>query len=58
VPVVTALFAYLLFGEKLDALQITGMVVCAAGVILVNRAAGLAPAAANAAASVAAANYD
>ncbi len=37
VPVVTALFAYLLFGEKLDALSIAGMVVCAAGVVLVNR---------------------
>ncbi len=58
VPVVTALFAYILFGEKLDALQIAGMVICAAGVILVNRRARVAPAAANAAASVAAANYD
>ncbi len=39
VPVVTALLAYFLFGEKLDALSVVGMVVCAAGVILVNRGA-------------------
>ena len=39
VPVVTALFAYLLFGEQLDALSIAGMAVCAAGVVLVNRGA-------------------
>ena len=39
VPAVTALFAYLLFGEKLDALSIAGMVVCATGVVLVNRGA-------------------
>jgi drug/metabolite transporter (DMT)-like permease len=58
VPVVTALFAYLLFGEKLDALQVAGIVVCAAGVILVNRGTRLPPAAANEAASVTAANYD
>ncbi|MGH6665426.1 MAG: DMT family transporter, partial [Pseudolabrys sp.] len=58
VPVVTALFAYILFGERLDALQIAGMVVCAAGVILVTRATRLTPAAANAAASVTATNYD
>ncbi len=58
VPGVTALFAYLLFGEKLDALQVAGMVVCGAGVILVNRAARPPFTAANAAASVAAANYD
>ena len=57
VPVVTALFAYLLFGEKLDTIQIVGMAVCAAGVILVNRAARR-PLAANAAASVTATNYD
>jgi drug/metabolite transporter (DMT)-like permease len=38
VPVVTALMAYLLFGEKLDALSIAGMVVVAVGVYLVNRA--------------------
>jgi drug/metabolite transporter (DMT)-like permease len=49
VPAVTALLAYLLFGEKLDALSIVGMVVCAAGVVLVNRGARKAT---NAAASV------
>jgi drug/metabolite transporter (DMT)-like permease len=37
VPAVTALFAFLLFGEQLDALSIVGMVVCAAGVVLANR---------------------
>jgi drug/metabolite transporter (DMT)-like permease len=37
VPVVTALFAYMLFGEKLDALAIAGMVIVAAGVYAVNR---------------------
>jgi drug/metabolite transporter (DMT)-like permease len=37
VPGVTALMAYLLFGERLDALSVAGMVVCAAGVVLVNR---------------------
>jgi drug/metabolite transporter (DMT)-like permease len=37
VPGVTALFAFLLFGERLDTISITGMVVCAAGVFLVNR---------------------
>jgi drug/metabolite transporter (DMT)-like permease len=52
VPVVTALLAYLLFGEKLDALSIAGMVVCAAGVVLVNRGARVTPVAGNAAASV------
>jgi len=52
VPVVTALFAYLLFGEKLDALSIAGMVVCALGVVLVNRGARVTPVAGNAAASV------
>ena len=39
VPAVTALFAFALFGEKLDALSITGMGVCAAGVVLANRGA-------------------
>ena len=37
VPAVTALMAYLLFDERLDAIAITGMIVCAAGVVLVNR---------------------
>lgn len=36
VPAVTAVFAWLLFGEKLDALSIAGMAVCTAGVFLVN----------------------
>ena len=45
VPAVTALLAFLLFGEKLDALSIAGMVVCAVGVVLVNRGARLQPAA-------------
>ncbi|HZQ14259.1 MAG TPA: DMT family transporter [Pseudolabrys sp.] len=39
VPAVTALFAYMLFDETLDALSLTGMVVCAAGVVLANRGA-------------------
>ena len=39
-PVVTALLAFMLFGEKLDALSVAGMVVCAAGVVLVNRGIG------------------
>ena len=57
VPVVTALLAFALFGEKLDALSIAGMVVCAAGVVLVNRGAGgVKSVAANAAASVTAEN--
>lgn len=37
VPAVTALMAYGLFGEKLDALQVFGMLVCAVGVVLANR---------------------
>ena len=39
VPAVTALLAFILFGERLDALSIVGMVVCAVGVVLVNRGA-------------------
>jgi len=54
VPAVTALLAFLLFGETLDALSIVGMIICAVGVVLANRGARLRPAAANAAASVAA----
>jgi len=38
VPAVTAVMAYLLFGEKLDAIAIAGMVTCAAAVLLVIRA--------------------
>lgn len=52
VPVVTALMAYLLFGEKLDAMSIAGMVICAAGVVIVNRGGRVSPMAGNAAASV------
>jgi drug/metabolite transporter (DMT)-like permease len=37
VPATTALMAYFLFGEKLDALSVTGMMLAAAGVILANR---------------------
>lgn len=37
VPGVTALMAYGLFDERLDALSIAGMVACAACVVLVNR---------------------
>ena len=39
VPAVTALMAYVLFGERLDAVAIAGMVACAAAVLLVNRGA-------------------
>ncbi len=53
VPAVTALLAYLLFGERLDTLSIAGMVVCAVGVVLANRGAAVKPVAGNAAASVA-----
>ena len=41
VPAVTALLAYLLFGEKLDALSIAGIGVCAIGVVLASRAGAL-----------------
>jgi drug/metabolite transporter (DMT)-like permease len=36
-PAVTALMAYVLFGEKLDTVAIIGMIACAAAVFLVNR---------------------
>src|SRR6266403_2708861 len=39
VPAVTAVMAYLLFGERLDGIAIAGMVACAAAVFLVNRRA-------------------
>lgn len=39
VPAVTALFAYILFGERLDALSILGMIICAGGVVLASRGA-------------------
>ena len=57
VPVVTALLAFALFGERLDALSIAGMVVCAVGVVLVSRGVdGVKAAAANASDSAAAEN--
>jgi drug/metabolite transporter (DMT)-like permease len=37
VPAVTALFAYALFGERLDALSVCGMLICAVGVVLAHR---------------------
>jgi len=37
VPAVTALFAYILFDERLDSISILGMVICAGGVALVSR---------------------
>jgi drug/metabolite transporter (DMT)-like permease len=54
VPAVTALLAYLLFGEKLDTISITGMALCAAGVVLVSRGSVVRPVAGNVAASAAA----
>jgi drug/metabolite transporter (DMT)-like permease len=39
VPAVTALFAWLLFGETLNALALAGMVLCAIGVFVVSRGA-------------------
>jgi drug/metabolite transporter (DMT)-like permease len=53
VPAVTALLAFLIFGEKLDVLSLIGMGVCALGVVLASRGASLKPAAGNVAASVA-----
>jgi drug/metabolite transporter (DMT)-like permease len=41
VPAVTALLAYLLFGERLDAFSVAGMAVCAVGVVLANRGAAV-----------------
>ena len=35
----TAVMAYVLFGERLDGLAVAGMVACAAAVFLVNRRA-------------------
>jgi drug/metabolite transporter (DMT)-like permease len=34
---VTALLAYILFGEKLNALALLGMAICAVAVFIVNR---------------------
>ncbi len=39
VPAVTSLMAYVLFGERLDAVAISGMAACGAAVFLVNRRA-------------------
>jgi drug/metabolite transporter (DMT)-like permease len=39
VPTVTAVMAYVLFGERLDTVAIVGMVACAAAVFVVNRRA-------------------
>ena len=39
VPAVTAMMAYVLFGERLDTVAISGMIACAAAVFLVNRRA-------------------
>jgi drug/metabolite transporter (DMT)-like permease len=39
VPAVTAVMAYVLFGEELDTVAISGMIACAAAVFLVNRRA-------------------
>jgi drug/metabolite transporter (DMT)-like permease len=41
VPTVTAVMAYVLFGERLDTVAIIGMVACAAAVFLVNRRAAV-----------------
>ncbi len=49
VPAVTALIAWFLFGETLDALSIAGMVVCAVGVVLATRSGGVRPASPDAA---------
>jgi drug/metabolite transporter (DMT)-like permease len=56
VPAVTALMAYVLFDEKLDALSIAGMGVCAAGVVLASCGTLARPAAGNVGASVDAGN--
>ena len=37
VPAMTAVMAFVLFGERLDPVAITGMMACAAAVFLVNR---------------------
>jgi drug/metabolite transporter (DMT)-like permease len=45
VPAVTALLAYLLFGERLDAISVFGIAVAAVGVVLANRGTAKATAA-------------
>lgn len=52
VPATTAVMAYFLFGERLDAVSIAGMGLCAVGVVLANRGGQGKPAAANVGASV------
>jgi drug/metabolite transporter (DMT)-like permease len=52
VPAVTALMAYALFGERLDALSIAGMMLCAVGVFMASRGTIVRPAAGNVGASV------
>jgi drug/metabolite transporter (DMT)-like permease len=37
VPGVTAILAFTLFDERLDVVSISGMLVCAGGVVLANR---------------------
>jgi drug/metabolite transporter (DMT)-like permease len=37
VPAITAVMAFILFGERLDAVAIAGMIACAAAVFVVNR---------------------
>ena len=56
VPAVTALMAYGLFGEKLDALSLAGMGLCAVGVVMASRGTRIRPAAGNVGASVGAEN--
>jgi len=51
VPAVTALLAFLLFGERLDAISVAGVLICALGVVLAHRGAAVKPMAPNAAAS-------
>jgi drug/metabolite transporter (DMT)-like permease len=53
VPAVTALMAYALFGEKLDALSLAGMGLCAVGVVMASRGTRIRAAAADMGASVA-----
>jgi drug/metabolite transporter (DMT)-like permease len=52
VPAVTALLAFILFGERLDAISVAGMLICTLGVVLANRGGRVVPAVGNAAASV------
>jgi drug/metabolite transporter (DMT)-like permease len=56
VPAVTALMAYGLFGEKLDALSLAGMGLCAVGVVMASRGTRIRPASGNVGASVTAEN--